>query len=68
MWRRKDPEEYGNEVRDFEREDGKFIVSLAGNAGIWFTWEGVGDFLFQENKQIHRTPGWLQAGVFDRQL
>jgi len=31
MWRRKDPEEYEIEVRDYEGEDGKFLVSLAGN-------------------------------------
>lgn len=39
-----------------------FVVSCAGNM---VHLECVGDFLFQENKQIHCTPGWLQAG--DRQ-
>lgn len=66
MWRRKDPEEYGIEVRDYEGEDGKFLVSLAGNAGIWFTWEGVGGFSFRKtNKFIVHLDGCRQVCLTD---
>lgn len=63
MWRRKDPEEYRIEVRDYEREDGKFLVSLAGNGGIWFTFGGRRGFSLS-GKQTNSSHTWMVAGRF----